>query len=128
MKTLMRLMFVSIFLMIATSAWSDSALHILTCQQSDETTDGILEAMAAEWLKAAKTVKGGENLELYLNFPVAAKAGDVDVAMILIAPSFAEWGAFMDNYHGSAAESVDDKHAGGLDCGDGTLWESVKVE
>jgi len=121
-------MFISILMMVAAPAWSDAALHIVTCQQDDELTDEKLEAFSAEWLKAAKTVKGGENLTLRLNFPVAAKAGEVDVAVMLIAPSFAEWGAFMDNYAGSAAEDVDSKSQDGLDCADGTLWESFKVK
>ena len=121
-------MFISILMMVAAPAWSDAALHIVTCQQDDELTDEKLEAISAEWLKAAKTVKGGENLKLHLNFPVAAKAGEVDVAVMLIAPSFAEWGAFMDNYAGSAADEIDSNNQDGLDCSNGTLWESFKVK
>lgn len=128
MKSIMRLMFISILMMVAAPAWSDAALHIVTCQQDDELTDEKLEAVSAEWLKAAKTVKGGENLELRLNFPVAAKAGEIDVAIMLIAPSFAEWGEFMDNYAGSAAEDADAKQQDGLDCANGTLWESFQVK
>ena len=128
MKSIMRFMFISILMMVAAPAWSDAALHIVTCQQNDELTDEKLEAFSAEWLKAAKTVKGGENLELRLNFPVAAKAGDIDVAIMLIAPSFAAWGEFMDNYAGSAAEDADAKQQDGLDCANGTLWESFKVK
>ena len=128
MKSIMRFMFISILMMVAAPAWSDAALHIITCQQDDELTDEKLEAFSAEWLKAAKTVKGGENLELRLNFPVAAKAGEIDVAIMLIAPSFAEWGEFMDNYAGSAAEDADSKQQDGLDCANGTLWESFKVK
>lgn len=128
MKIFVQTMFVSLLMIVAAPAWSDSALHILTCQQDEDTSDDQIEAMSAEWLKAAKTVKGGENLKLYLNFPVAAKAGNVDVAVILVAPSFAEWGAFMDNYAGSAAAKLDVKNEGGLDCGDGALWESVEIK
>jgi hypothetical protein len=128
MKVLIQLLIVSMMLILAAPAWADAALHTILCEQGDDLTDEKLEAMSAEWLKAARTIKGGENLELYLNFPVAAKVGEVDVALIIITPSFAEWGAFMDNYPGSAAEAVDAKHEGGLDCGNGTLWESLKIE
>ncbi len=128
MRVVIQLMIISLMMIIAAPAWSDSALHIITCEQDEETTDEQVEAIASEWLKAAKAVKGGENLDLYLNFPVAAKVGEIDVAMMLIAPSFAEWGAFMDNYAGSAAEAIDDKYKDDLDCGNGTLWESVKIE
>ncbi len=115
-------------MMVAAPAWSDAALHIVTFQQYDETSDEKVEAMSAEWLKAARTVKGGENLDLHLNFPVAAKAGEIDVAMFLVAPNFAEWGEFMDNYAGSAAEAIDEKYEGDIDCADGALWDSVKVK
>ena len=128
MKKFMLLMFVSMLMVVAAPAWSDAALHALTCEQDEETSDDQVEAIANEWFKAAKTVKGGENLQLFLNFPVAAKTGEVDVAMILIAPSFSEWGQFMDNYPGSAAETIDDKYEDDLDCGNGTLWESVEIK
>jgi hypothetical protein len=128
MSTFLRLMIISMLMIFAAPAWSDSALHTILCEQDEELTDEKVEAISVEWLKAAKTIKGGENLELYLNFPVAAKVGEVDVALIIIAPSFAEWGEFMDNYPGSAAEAVDEKYEGDLDCGNGTLWESVRIE
>jgi hypothetical protein len=128
MKKIILLMFVSMLMVVAAPAWSDAALHALTCEQDEETSDDKVEAIANEWFKAAKTVKGGENLQLFLNFPVAAKTGEVDVAMILIAPSFSEWGQFMDNYPGSAAEAIDDKYEDDLDCGNGTLWESVEIK
>jgi hypothetical protein len=128
MKIFIRLLTISMLMVFAAPAWSDSALHTILCEQDDEMTDEKVETLSAEWLKAAKTIKGGENLELYLNFPVAAKVGEVDVALILIAPSFTEWGMFMDNYPGSAAEAVDSKYQDGLDCGNGTLWESLKIE
>jgi len=128
MKALIRLLTISMLMIFAAPAWSDAALHTVQCEQDDEITDEKVEAISAEWLKAAKTIKGGENLELYLNFPVAAKVGEVDVALIIIAPSFAEWGLFMDNYPGSAAEAIDEKYEDDLDCGNGTLWESVEIE
>jgi hypothetical protein len=128
MKTFTCSILTALLLVIAAPAWSDSALHVVSCQQDDDTGDEQVEVIAAEWFKAAKAIKGGENLELYLNFPVAAKAGEVDFAMILVAPSFAEWGAFMDNYPGSAAEAIDDKYEDDLDCGDGTLWDSMQVK
>jgi len=128
MKVFMQLMFISMLMILAAPAWADAALHTVLCEQEEGMTDEKVEAISAEWLKAARTIKGGENLDLYLNFPIAAKVGEVDVALIIITPSFAEWGLFMDNYPGSAAEAVDEKYADGLDCGNGTLWESLKIE
>jgi len=128
MNSSMRLIFVSMLMMVAAPAWSAEVLHALSCQQDDEASDEKVEAISAEWLKAVKTIKGGENLRLRLQFPVAAKVGEVDLVVIMVAPSFAEWGEFMDNYPGSAAEAVDDKYAEDIDCGNGTLWESIEIK
>jgi len=46
---------------------------------------------------------------------------------VVTAPSFAEWGAFMDSYEGSAAAKVDNKFAEIADCPDSALWESIKA-
>ena len=128
MKKLMLLLFVSMLVVVAGPAWSDTVRQVLKCEQSEDTSDSKVEAIATEWLEAAKKIKGAENLELNLNFPVAAAAGEVDFLMVVIAPSFSEWGAFMDNYPGSEAEKIDDKYENDLDCGDGSLWESAKIK
>ena len=88
MKVFVQLMFISMLMILAGPAWADAALHTVLCEQDEEMTDEKVEAVSAEWLKAARTIKGGENLDLYLNFPVAAKVGEVDVALIIIIPSF----------------------------------------
>ena len=128
MRMITRLIFVSILFLIAVPASADLATYIILCDQDEDVTDDQVEAIAAEWFKAAKEVKGGDNLQLYLNFPIAAKSGEVDFAMMLIAPNFAEWGDFMDNYPESPAEDIDDKYEDEVDCGDATLWESVKMK
>ena len=48
-------------------------------------------------------MKVGENLELYLHFPVIASMGETDFAFVLVAPSLAEWGVFMEGYEGSVS-------------------------
>ncbi len=128
MKVFIQLTIFSLLMVMAAPAWSAQVLHALQCQQDDEVSDEKVEAISAEWLKAVKTVKGGENLILRLQFPVAAKMGEVDLVVLMVAPSFAEWGEFMDNYPGSAAEAVDEKYADDLDCGNGTLWESIEIK
>ena len=70
-------MFTSMLMIVAGPAWSTEVLHALQCEQDDDVTDEKIEAISAEWLKAAKTIKGGENLQLRLQFPVAAKVGCV---------------------------------------------------
>ena len=128
MKTFTYSILVTLLLVIAAPAWSDSVVYIQSCYQDEDTSDDELEAMAAEWLKAAKELKVAENMKIYMNFPVAAKAGEVDLQMVMVSPTFAEWGTFTDNYSGSAAEAIDDKYEDEVDCSDGALWESLEVK
>lgn len=127
-RILTTLIIVSILMMAAAPAWSDAAMHVILCDQDEDVTDDQVEDIALEWFTAAKKIEGGENLRFLMNFPVAAKSGEVDLAMMLIAPNFKQWGEFMDNYPGSEAENIDDKYEDELDCGDGTLWESVEIK
>ena len=127
-KTVSRLVIVSTLMVTATPAFSGQATQIFFCQQDEKATDAQVEALASEWLRAAKGVKGGEQLEAYLRFPIAANAGETDFAFALVAPSFQEWGAFTDNYEGSPAQELDEKLNELADCTHSTIWEAFKVE
>lgn len=128
MNNAARMIIVSTLMFSAAPAYSGSATQIFFCQQNDEATDKNVEALASEWLKAAKGVKGGEQLEAYLRYPIAANAGETDFAFVLVAPSFQEWGAFTDNYEGSPAQELDAKLNELADCTHSTIWEAFKVE
>mgnify|MGYP000007621752 CR=1 FL=1 len=129
MKTMIRLIIISLLMMVAAPAWSaDAAMQYFKCEQHEEATDEQLEELASAWLKAAKTMKGGENLKAYLNFPVVAQMGEYDFFFVVVAPSLAEWGQFMAGYSGSPAEKVDDDFGDLADCPDSVLFEGVKVE
>ena len=127
-KKVKEFMMIVALLAFAAPAYSGSAMQIFLCTQDDETTDEQVDEIAAAWLKAAKGMKGGENLQGYLRFPIAADIGQHDFVFVLIAPSFAEWGAFTDAYEGSPAEDVDDKFDEVADCTKSTMWESFPVK
>ena len=127
MKTVIRLILVSVLMMVAAPAWSASAVAVYTCQQDDSASEADVNGAAAEWLAAANGMKGGENIEVFVMFPVAVTMGESDFLFVVRAPSLAEWGAFMDDYEGSAAAKVDKKFTDIADCPDSALWESVKA-
>ncbi len=128
MKVFIRIMFVSLLLILAAPVYSDPAIQVYACQQSDEASDEQLEKVASAWLKAAKGMPGGENLEVFINFPVAAYMGENDFMFIVKAPSLQEWGEFMDAYPGSAASKVDEEFGDLADCPDSSLWESITIK
>ena len=128
MKTMIRLAVISILMMLAAPAWSASAVGVYWCQQGDGASEADVDAAATAWLKAAKAVKGGENLEVEIMYPLAATMGDNDFLFLVKTPSIAEWGEFMDNYEGDAVADEDKKFAEVAGCADSALWESVKIK
>ena len=128
MKTLITIAIVSLLMAVATPAWSAKALAVYTCAQDDSASEDDIDAAASAWLKAAKAVKGGENLEVFTMYPLAATMGESDFMFVVSAPSIAEWGTFMDNYEGDAVAAEDKRFAEVADCADSALWESVKIQ
>jgi len=126
---MIRIIAIALLMAVAAPAYSEeAAMHYYKCQQNEVASDEQLEEHAAAWLKAAKGMKGGENLKAFLNFPVVAQMGDYDFFFVIVAPSLAEWGEFMANYSGSPAEQVDDEFDKLAACPDSVLFEAVKVE
>jgi hypothetical protein len=118
-----------VMMVAAAPAFSGEAVQMWACEMDDDATEEQLEAHAADWLAAAKKVKGGENLEAYVLFPVAVNAtNQMDVMFVVVAPSFAEWGTFWDNYEGSEAAKLENLQNDAVVCPDSVLWESYKVE
>ena len=134
MNKVFRLMVVSVMLfavvmVAAAPAYSAQVKQVFSCEEEEEATEAGLKALAKEWLKAAKTMKGGENMEVSLFFPVAVdKTGEIDFLFVVSAPSFAEWGLFWDGYDGSPASKVDQGSNSKAICPDSALWETVEIK
>ncbi|MGB3564951.1 MAG: hypothetical protein WBH75_03860 [Thermoanaerobaculia bacterium] len=129
MNTILRLMLVAMLIIVATPAFSAEATQMWTCELDDDATEAQVIKGAQDWLAAAKTMKGGENLEAYVFFPVAVNAtGETDAMFIVVAPTFKEWGEFWDGYSGSPAAKVDKANEEFAVCPDSVVWESIKVK
>lgn len=48
--------------------------------------------------------------------------------LILTAPSFADWGVFMDGQHGSVAGQIEDEFGDLADRPDSGLFESITIK
>lgn len=129
MKTAVGLILVSILMVAAVPAYAAEATQMWKCEMDDDATEKEVLAIAADWLKAARTMKGGEKLQASVYFPVAVNAiGEFDVFFIVVAPSFTEWGTFWDSYIDSPAAAVDKKNEEKILCPDSALWESIKIK
>jgi len=62
-----------------------------------------------------------------LHFPVAG-ASETDFAFVLNVPPASEWGIFVDNYKGSAAQQLDVEWDELAVCPDSSLIRSIRIE
>ncbi len=128
MKTIVLLMLVSMLMIVAAPAYSAEVVQIYDCEMLEGATDEDIKAVTAEWFKAAKKMKGGERLEVYVRHPIVGQMGEKDFTFVLRAPTLEEWAVFTNGYEGSALEVIDDKLDEFCDCPSSTLWEIEKLE
>ena len=128
MKTFMRLALVALLVVVAAPSYAGEAWQSFTCEIVGDATEDQVVAMGSEWLKAAKSMKGGENIQVHVAFPVAAQMGETDFRMLIMMPTIKEWGEFWDGYHGSPASKVDVKYQDMIECPDSRLFEHVKIK
>ena len=127
MKTLIRVMAIAMLMVFASPAYSET-IQIFNCTFEGDATEDDVSAMASKWLKAAKTVKGGENVMIAVRYPVAASVDDIDFKFVIVTPNFAEWGAFTDAYELSELQEVDDELFKVANCGESSLWEGEVIK
>ena len=127
-KTIVQLVLISTFAMVAAPAHSAEAWQAFDCELVDGTTDADVIDTAKIWLKAARTMKGGEELQVSIHFPMAAASWNSDFKVIIRAPSFAAWGTFWDGYEGSPAHKVDEENPEIANCPSSTLYEGVAID
>jgi hypothetical protein len=129
MKIIVNAVLISMLMIVAVPAYSGGvATQLFKCEMNDDASEKDVKAFAAKWLKAAKTMKGGENLQAHVFFPVAVNnMGETDMIFAISAPSFAEWGLFWDSYGDSPAAAAD-KENDMVACPDSALWESIKIK
>ena len=127
-NTTVRLVLVFMLILVAAPVYSAEVLHIFNCEMNEDATDEEIKTVAAQWLKAARKMKGGERLEVYVRHPVVGEMGEKDFSFVLRAPSLEEWGVFTSGYEDSELEKIDDKFDELCDCPDSSLWEIEKLE
>ena len=128
MRTLWHSIIIAAFALGATPVLSDEAWQAFDCKLVDEATEDEVIAAAEKWLAAARTMQGGEKMELRILIPHAARSGETDFLFVLKAPSFAAWGTFWDNYEGSPAHKIDEESDAITGCPNSRLYESVAIE
>jgi G:T-mismatch repair DNA endonuclease (very short patch repair protein) len=128
-RSLPYMLVVVMIIAVAPAFAGGKATQMWRCELDDDATEEQVVKAAQEWLAAAKTMKGGKNLEAYIYFPVAVNnLPDTDLLFVVSAPSFKEWGTFWDGYKGSPVAKLDKANRDFIVAPNSGLWESNKVK
>ena len=116
-------------LLFTASAFADSVVHIWTCELNDGKTGDDVVAASSAWFEVAKSMEGGEDLEAYLEFRIAANVGDDSFNFVLIAADAKTWGIWYDSDSpDSAMQDADIAWSEVAACSSSSLWSSVEIE
>ena len=118
----------ALMLLFTAPAFADSILHIWSCELRDGKTNDDLVAVSEAWLKAAKGMDGGADVQVTLEFPIAADAGDGEFSFVLTIDDTKTWGVFNNDYGDSAAGEADEAWFEVATCSKSSLWTSVDIE
>ena len=113
----------------AAQANPNEVLHIYKCNITEGKTEAQVVEAAQLYLNALRQLDGGKELKMKLLWPVAVNnLGEIDFHIILISPSFTEWGRMWDAYKDDTAAAKFEELQGTADCNDSAVWESENIE
>jgi hypothetical protein len=118
----------SVMFLFTASAYADSILQIWDCELNDDKTPADVIAASSVWLKAAKNNEGGEDIEVFVEFPFVGDAEDGDFFFVLSVADTKIWGVFNHDYPDSPAGEAEEAWAEVATCSDSSLSVSVEIE
>jgi hypothetical protein len=121
-------LFVSLLMTWITPAAANEFEHVWTCTiQAGHNLDEVRSA-GTDWLKAARSMPGGEALQLVIRWPIAVPESAEVFEFVVRATSLQAWGRFYDGYDpDSPAGKADEVFANIATCSGSTLWESISL-
>ena len=128
MRTTKLFLFAILISAFALPVSAASAVQVWRCQTHDGKTQEDVIAVSKAWLDAAKTMKGGEELEVYVGFPIVGAMSLSEFNFVLVANDMETWGTFWNGYNDSPAEKADEEFLKAATCSGSTLESSVKIE
>ena len=102
--------------------------HVWSCELKPGRTLDEARAAARTWQAAARSMKNGERLQVYIRYPIIVSDSENRFEFVVRAPSLAAWGAFYDTYDdGTPVADADAEFAEVAGCSGSTMWESIGV-
>ena len=125
---MIKVLFAILLMAVTTVVQASSVLQIWSCTLNDGKTGADATAVSEAWLKAARSMKGGDQLKVFLDVPIAAEVGGDSFDFVLQAANLETWGVFNDGYADSPAQKADEDFSIVAECGGSSLWESSELE
>jgi len=116
-----------VMFLFAAPVFGDSIVHTWTCKLHDgKSMDDMMGASSA-WLKVVKSVEGGENVKLFLEYPIVANTVDGSFNFVVVAdklgPMAITWSLTSD-----ILEGAEDTWWEFAACSASSLWQSIEIE
>lgn len=128
-KKLLATLAITATMMFSTSAFADSVLHIWSCKANADQTGADITAASVAWLEAARTVEGGEDMSVYLEWPIAANVGDGSFNFVMSVADEQSWGAWYGNEVASdVMDAANTAWNAIATCSSSSLWYSNELE
>lgn len=121
-------LFMSVLMAWVTPASANEFEQVWNCTiQAGHGLDDVRSA-GSEWLRAARSMPGGEALQLVIRWPIAVPESAERFQFVVRAASLQAWGSFYDGYDpDSPAGKADEVFARIATCSGSTLWESIDI-
>ena len=127
MKNKHSFLFAGVLLIACISPARAAIVQLWTCELHEGKTRAELVEVSTAWLKAAKSMDGAEDFEVFIEFPLASD--DLGVfTFVMLADNAKNWGAFEDAYEGSPVAKADEAWGEIADCSSSSLWNSVHIQ
>ena len=113
------------------TAYADSILNIWSCKLNDEKTEDDLMKASSAWLKIAKGMDGGADINAFVDYAIFSNTPNSEegsFSFVLETPDLKSWAALFNDYPDSPLAKADEVWGEVATCSGSFLLSSVEIE
>jgi len=113
------------------TAYADSVLNIWSCKLNDEKTQDDLMKASSAWLKIAKGMDGGSDINAFVDYAIFSSTANSEpgsFSFVLMTPDLKSWAALFNDYPDSPLGKADQAWGEVATCSDSSLLSSIEIE
>ena len=116
---------------LTATAYADSILNIWSCKLNDEKTEDDLMKVSSAWLKVAKGMDGGADIEAFVEYAIFSNTPNTEdgsFSFVLETPDLKSWAALYNDYPDSPLGKAEEAWGEVATCSARSFWDSVEIE